>query len=34
VLWAVVSSIVESVLGCLPSDTLHLVVVGELATEF
>jgi hypothetical protein len=34
ILRATVSSTVESVLGCSPSDTFHVEVVGELATEF
>jgi hypothetical protein len=34
VLRVAVSSAMESVLGCLPSDTFHVVGVGELATEF
>jgi hypothetical protein len=34
VLRVVVSSAMESVLGCLPSDTFHVEVVGELAAEF
>jgi hypothetical protein len=29
-----VSTLVESVLGCLPSDTFHVAVESELATEF
>jgi hypothetical protein len=33
-LWAVVSSTVESVLGCSPSDTFYIEVAGELAVEF
>jgi hypothetical protein len=31
---AAVSYVVESVLGRSPSDTFHVEVVGELATEF
>jgi hypothetical protein len=34
VLRVVVSSVVESVLGCSRSDTFCVEVVGELATEF
>jgi hypothetical protein len=34
VLQVAVSSAMESVLGCLPSDTFHVEGVGELATEF
>jgi hypothetical protein len=34
VLRVVVSFATESVLGCLPSDTFHVEVVGELAAEF
>jgi hypothetical protein len=34
VLWAAVSSTMESVLGSLPSDTFYVEVVGGLATEF
>jgi hypothetical protein len=34
ILRAAVSSTAESVLGCSPSDTFHVEVVGELATEF
>jgi hypothetical protein len=34
VLWAVVSSTIESVLGQSPSDTFHMEVVGKLAAEF
>jgi hypothetical protein len=33
-LWAVVSPATELVLGCSPSDTFHVEVVGELAVEF
>jgi hypothetical protein len=32
--WVAVSSAVESVLGCSPSDTSHTEVVGELAAKF
>jgi hypothetical protein len=34
VLWAVVTATTESVLGHSPSDTFHVEVVSELATEF
>jgi hypothetical protein len=34
VLRVAVSSAVELVLGCLPSDTFRVAVVGELAVEF
>jgi hypothetical protein len=30
----VVSSAMESVLGCLPDDVFHVEVVGELVIEF
>jgi hypothetical protein len=32
-LLVVVSTIMESVLGCSPSDTIHVEVVSELAAE-
>jgi hypothetical protein len=33
-LWAAVSSVVESVLGCSPNDTFHVEVVGDLVAKF
>jgi hypothetical protein len=32
--WVVVSTVAESVLGCSPSNTAHVEVVGELVAEF
>jgi hypothetical protein len=33
-LWVVVSSAMESELGCSPNGTFRVDIVGELATEF
>jgi hypothetical protein len=34
VLWAVVSSVAQFILGCLPADVFHAEVVGEMVTKF